>query len=43
MLNQAKTFDRIFSFIDQSHSLNYREIRQTDIAFADYFKVIFQN
>ena len=37
-----KTFTEIFSFIDQSQSFNYRQIRQTDNASADYFKVIFQ-
>ena len=36
MLKQTKTFDRIFSFIDQSHSFNSRYIRQTDIACTDY-------
>ena len=37
-----KTFTEIFSFIDQSQSFNYRQIRQTDNASADYFKVIFR-
>ena len=37
-----KTFNEIFSFIDQSQSFNYRQIRQTDNASADYFKVIFR-